>query len=911
MSKNKVMRLADYRPSAFTVENVYLKFDIYEEHTICRSFVNYKRNQDSNSDGKTATQLVLDAENPNPKGTPFIKSVKVGGFDLAEGTGYTYDEANKKLIIDFDLHSDDMDVEIETYLEPKHNAALTGLYQSDSVIVTQCESQGFRRITPFLDRPDVMAKYEVTITADPAHCPVLMANGNKTQEGKIPNSGRHYAVYEDPWPKPSYLFCTANGKLECVEQPFTTKNKTKVMLRVFTEIGESEKGKHALESLARSMKWDEEIFDCIYDLKDYNVVSVAKFTFGAMENKGLNVFRDSLVLASPETATDGDYQRILDVIGHEYFHNYSGNRVTLANWFNISLKEGLTVMREQMFTAYTTSDALERINAVSTLRAAQFATDDSPLAHPVLPQEVESVENCYTSTIYQKGSEVLRMMKVMMGEEKFIEGVKHYFKTYDGQAVTIEEFKKSMEHVSGLDLSGQFSLWYTQSGRPRVKAEGVYDAAAKTYTLTLEQNVPPTQDQPVKKNMMIPVDAALVDSQGNDMTVTLDGKTSSAHQVVLTKSKQTFVFSDVDQEPAIHSLLRGFSAPVTLDPGLYEDQLYFQMTSDSDGFNRWDAGQKLMLAELQSMYDQAMTTGAVPAPSPRLLKALGEIAMDNQLDPALKAKSMTLPNIKELEGTRENASPSVIANVFKTMREAMANDLSGEMATMFVHHDVFGPYSFDYSGVGNRAARNLAMQSVGRLAIHMPTYVGWLKLNYDQADNMTNRLAAMSAIKDIPGNERDAVFTDFYERFKDDSLTIQKWFGMQAATKDDQVIDILRDVMDSAVFNWENPGHVGSTAGGFIANYEQFHRPDGAGYDFIADVIIKMDSINPVTAGRYVEALGRWGNYSEDHQKLMIAALEKIASKPDLSTPVADKVFKSLPKDDVRQQLGLPPVPKI
>ncbi len=911
MSKNKVMRLADYRPSAFTVENVYLKFDIYEEHTVCRSFVNYKRNKDSSSDGKTATQLVLDAENPNPKGTPFIKSVKVGGLDLAEGTGYTYDEENKKLIIDFDLYSDDMDVEIETYLEPKHNAALTGLYQSDSVIVTQCESQGFRRITPFLDRPDVMAKYEVTITADPKHCPVLMANGNKTQEGTIANSGRHYAVYEDPWPKPSYLFCTANGKLECVEQPFTTKNKTKVMLRVFTEIGESEKGKHALESLARSMKWDEDVFDCVYDLKDFNVVSVAKFTFGAMENKGLNVFRDSLVLASPETATDGDYQRILDVIGHEYFHNYSGNRVTLANWFNISLKEGLTVMREQMFTAYTTSDALERINTVAGLRATQFVTDDSPLAHPVLPQEVESVENCYTSTIYEKGSEVLRMMKVMMGEEKFIEGVKHYFKTYDGQAVTIEEFKKSMEHVSGLDLSGQFSLWYTQSGRPRVKAEGVYDAAAKTYTLTLEQRVPPTQDQPVKKNMMIPLDAALVDAQGNDMSVTLDGDTKSDHQLVLTKSKQTFVFEDVDSEPAIHSLLRGFSAPITLDSGLDEDQLYFQMTNDPDGFNRWDAGQKLMLAELQSMYDQAMATGTVPQPSRRLLTALGQIAMDESLDPALKAKSLSLPSIKELEGTRENASPSVISDVFKTMRDTIGIQVASELALMFVHHDSSDAYSFDYDAVGARSARNLAMNYIAKSPAHMYADEAWVKRYYDTADNMTNRLAAMAILKDMPGAEREAVFSDFYARFKDDTLTIQKWFSMQAATKDDQVLEILRDVMDSEIFNWENPGHVGSTVGGFIGNYEQFHRADGAGYDFVADVIIKMDSINPVTAGRYVEALGRWGSYSEDHQKLMIAALEKIAAKPDLSTPVADKVFKSLPKDDVRQQLGLPPAPKI
>lgn len=911
MSNNKVMRLADYKPSAFTTDKVFMNFDIYEGHTICKSFIEYHRNDDAKSDGKTATELVLDAENPNPKGTPYIKSVIVDGVELAEGYGYTYDEANNKLVIPFDVHSDDMLVEVETYLEPQHNAALTGLYQSDSVIVTQCESQGFRRITPFLDRPDVMAKYEVRITADPAHCPVLMANGNKTAEGQIANSGRHYAIYEDPWPKPSYLFCTANGDLECVEMPFKTKTGAKVNLRVFTEIGESAKGEHALDALKRSMEWDEQVFNCVYDLDDYNVVSVAKFTFGAMENKGLNVFRDSLVLASPETATDGDYQRILDVIGHEYFHNYSGNRVTLANWFNLSLKEGLTVMREQMFTAHTTSDAVERISAVNVLRAGQFPSDDSPQAHPVMPQEVASVENCYSSTIYQKGSEVLRMMKVMMGEDKFIEGVKHYFNTYDGQAVTIEEFKKSMAHVSGLDFSGKFSLWYTQSGRPRVKAEGEYDPVTKQYKLTLEQTVPPTQDQPVKKNMVIPLETALVDSQGNDMDVTLNGETKSDHLLVLEKSKQTFVFENVEEEPAIHSLLRGFSAPVTLDPGLSEDQLYFQMTNDPDGFNRWDAGQKLMLAELQSMYDAAVVTGTTPAPSDRLLKALGNIATDQNLDPALKAKSMTLPGIKELEGTRSNASPSVISDVFKTMRQAMADELAAEMAWMFIENDTVAPYEFDYASVGARSARNLAMQYCAKSDIHVAADAGWLRMNYDNADNMTNKLAAMSAIKDIPGADRQAVFQEFYDQFKDDSLTIQKWFTMQAATKDDQVIDILHDIMNSDVFNWENPGHVGATVGGFAANYEQFHRADGAGYDFIADVIIKMNDINPVTGGRFVESLGRWRNYSEDHQKLMIAALEKIAATDNLATPIADKVFKSLPKDDDRQKLGLGPAPQI
>ncbi|MBU0799503.1 MAG: aminopeptidase N, partial [Alphaproteobacteria bacterium] len=690
------------RPS-FVTAHVGLNFDIHDTHTVCTSKVKYTRSPE----GKNDKVLSLDCENPNPAGKPYVKKVIMNGIELAPGTGYVLDEKNHTLDIVLDTSETEVELEIETYLEPENNKALSGLYKSDSCFVTQCESQGFRRITPFLDRPDVMAKYTVRVEADEATVPVLMANGNTIAAGKAAN-GRHWATFEDPWAKPCYLFCTANGKLDVLEDVFVTKSGRNVNVRMYTEAGESAKGRHALDALKQSMKWDEDVFDCEYDLDNFNVVAVSKFNFGAMENKGLNVFRDSLIMANPQIATDGNYQRITDVIGHEYFHNYSGNRVTVANWFNISLKEGLTVIREQMFTAFTTSDATQRIGAVQTLRAGQFATDDSPLAHPVMPQEVQSVENCYTSTIYEKGAEVIRMMKVMMGEQKFTDGVKDYFKTNDGQAVTIKEFVASMEKVSGLDLSGQFSLWYTQSGRPRITASGVYDAAAKTYTLTLEQTVPPTKDQPVKKPMVIPVEAALVNHNGADIAGT-------NKVLVLDKAKQTFVFDNVPQEPAFHSLLRGFSAPVDINPGLTEDQLYKQLLTDPDGFNRWDAGQKIAMAERKRIYDSFIKTGTLPPVSPRYIDTLRQLLNDTQADPALIALAITPPSVKEIEAAVSPASPSAITAMRKHVAGTLATALAADFENVLQRTHDNTPYAFTYDQVGKRRLKSIA---VSMLAEH-------------------------------------------------------------------------------------------------------------------------------------------------------------------------------------------------
>jgi len=891
MSKPATMRLADYRRPAFSAEEVELFFDIHDSHTMASSKVTYKRT----AEGQKATELVLDAENPNPESSrDYLHSVMMNGVKLAEGAGYTYDKANNQLRITLDPSESEVTLEIDTYLEPQNNSALSGLYKSDSTVVTQCESQGFRRITPFLDRPDVMAEYTVTIEADPKTFPVMMANGNKLKDKTLQN-GRRQVVYNDPFPKPSYLFATANGDLDVIEDIFTTKSGRPVNVRVYTERGDSAKAHHALEALKLSMKWDEDVFDCEYDLDDFNIVAVSKFSFGAMENKGLNVFRDSLILATPEIATDENYQRITDVVGHEYFHNWSGNRVTVANWFNISLKEGLTVIREQMFTAFTTSEASQRIGAVKLLRAGQFPQDDSPLSHPVMPQEVQSPENCYTLTTYEKGAEVLRMMKELMGEQNFIDGVKHYFKTYDGQAVTIKEFVKSMEHVSGLDLSGQFSLWYTQSGRPRVTAQGQYDAAAQTYTLTLSQTVPPTRDQAIKKPMMIPVRIGLVDQAGQDM-----------HQevLVLSKSKQSFVFNNIKQEPAFHSLLRGFSAPIDLDPGLSKAQLLAQMKADPDGFNRWDAGQRLALNEMERLYESCAKNGTLPALDPAYVKALQEVMADHATDPALRAKALTLPSIKEFEARLgAGCQPAVIAKVMDHMTQTIGRESRKPLEVMFAHSHDGAAYAQSYSDVGKRALKNVAVRYLS--ADGAPADLARLQILYDRADNMTDQMAAMGAIRNHFSPQREAVFGDFYNRFSSDVLTIQKWFALQAGSDSDKVFDKLNEISASPAFNWENPGHTGALFGGLAGNYAQFHRADGKGYEFIADAVIKLDKINPMVASKIIEPLCSWRGYDQNSSKNMIAQLERVAASAKLSVNVRDKLYRSLPDASERKGLGL------
>lgn len=906
MAAPKTLRLADYKRPEFTTDEVDLNFDIHEDRTIVTSKVTYKVTDDN--DGAKA--IVLNAESPHKNGQDYILSVVVDGVELSEGNGYTYDEENDELIIPVDPDDDNFEVEIQTYLEPEKNTDLMGLYQSGDLLVSQCESEGFRRITPFLDRPDVMAVYNVRVEADESAVPVLLANGNKTDEGKLAN-GRHYATFNDPWPKPCYLFCTANGKLECIEDTFITKSGREVDLRIYTDIGETDRAPHAMESLKQSMKWDEDAYDCEYDLDTFIIVSSAQFNFGAMENKGLNVFRDSVVLANKDIATDYNHQRILDIVGHEYFHNYSGNRVTLANWFNISLKEGLTVLRERQFAAHTTSEGVGRINDVQDLRGHQFPEDDGPLAHAVMPAEAQSVENLYTGTIYEKGAEVLRMMGELMGKDKLTEGIKKYFKKYDGQAVTIEEFRTTMEEVSGLDLSGQFKLWYTQSGRPQVEAKGVYDPVAQTYTLTLEQTVPQTPDGQIKKPMYIPVRMALVDEYGQDMplfldtdTIGSDGVGETERVLHFTEGKQEFVFHTVTTKPDFHSIMRGFSAIVDYDAGLSEDQLYSQLVNDNDGFSRWDAGQKLAMNEMVRLYNEYTQTGVMPAVNQRYIDSIRTLIQDAQADQALVAKALEIPTIGEMEQQIKPANPSAVKAARSHLKKSIGKALHNDFEDVFDRSNDGQAYNFDYESAGKRAMK-------GKALAYMAANGGTDDVTaahdlYFSADNMTDQMAAMSVITDHMGPERQAVMDDFFSRFKDDVLVVQKYLAIQASSGSDDVLDVVKDLSNEPYFKWDNPGHMGSLFGGFAGNYEQFHRADGKGYELVADAIIKGNGINASPASRLMSPLSTWRKYSEDHQRLMIAALDKVAAHSDeLDDRVKDKLYKALPSDDERQALGI------
>lgn len=900
------IKLADYRPPLFTTNSVELYFRIYEDHTLVTSKVTYEKTATESGAGQSS--LVLHAQDPNSKPGKYIRRVRIDGRELSESE-WQFDSDKDTLTLT-GISEGPVTVEIETYIEPQFNTALSGFYKSDHCFVTQCESEGFRRITPFLDRPDVMATYTVTIDAPADLCPVLISNGNLIDSGKLPD-GRHFAKFNDPWPKPSYLFATANGKLDSIHDTFTTSGGRKVDLYVYTDTERAQEGWHAMDALKRSMKWDEETFNCEYDLDNYHVVAVSKFSMGAMENKGLNVFRDSLVLASPKTATDTDYQNIIDVIGHEYFHNYSGNRVTCANWFHLSLKEGLTVNREQLFTAYTTSDALERISAVQVLRGGQFPEDDSPNCHPVLPAEIGAIDNIYSATVYLKGSEVIRMMKTIIGEEKFIEGVKHYFKTYDGQAVTISEFVKSMEHVSGFDFSGQFHLWYSQSGRPRLTAEGSYNEKEQTYTLKLTQKNHPTRDQTGKKPMMIPVLTALVSDDGENIEFEYEDQTGGEHVILLTQPEQSFTLTGVSKKPAFHSLLRNFSAPVDIDPGLSTEQLRKQLANDTDGFNRWDAGQKLTLLELTRLYGDCLQTKSLPEVDPGYIDTIREVLDNDSLDANLKAVALSMPSVSEFEAQVKPADPAFISKVKDHLIESIAVQLKSswqanyEKARAKLSHE----YRFTYedSGFRRMAATCLYYLCVPGSA----AATGEIRMARDlyfSADNMTDKIAAMNALKDHDCKERSEVFDNYLKEFQNDTLTIQKYFALRAGSDFTGITEELSKLTQSSYFNWHIPGHVQNLYRGFIRNYTQFHSQDGNGYRFLADGVIKETSVNGTTAAGMITALCRFREYTETYQKQMIEQLKRIDQalkeglqagklKKEDTGPVFDRILKSLPEN--------------
>ena len=796
---------------------------------------------------------------------------------------------------------DQVDLEIETALAPQNNTSLMGLYVSSGNFFTQCEAEGFRKITFFPDRPDVMAKYTVMLRADKAAYPVLLSNGNLIDQGELAN-GRHFALWEDPFKKPSYLFALVAGKLVCQEETMRLKSGRDVLLQVWVEPGNLDKTQHAMESLKNSITWDEERFGLELDLDRFMIVAVGDFNMGAMENKGLNVFNTKFVLANPRIATDVDYANIESVVGHEYFHNWTGNRVTCRDWFQLSLKEGLTVFRDQEFSADLVGSesgrAVKRIEDVRVLRQAQFPEDAGPMAHSVRPDSYLEINNFYTVTIYEKGAEVVRMYQTLFGRDGFRKGMDLYFERHDGQAVTCNDFRAAMVDANGRDLS-QFERWYSQAGTPQVRATPVYDSAAGTYAITLAQHCAATPGQPDKLPFHIPVAVGLLDRQGNDMALVLQGKTAAStapqHTIVLelTEAEQTFVFTGVTEQP-VPSILRDFSAPVILSIDYSDEELAFLMANDSDAFNRWEAGQRLATRSLLALVE-VVTDGkpvVLTAADTLLARALRETLNDRRLGTSFREVILTLPSETMIAEAMTVVEPQAIRSARQALRLALATTLRTDLEAAYADNQTPGAYQPDAISSGKRALKNVALAMLAELddaSVH-----ALAQKQYDDASNMTDRLAALAVLINTSAPGRDAALAGFYQEFEADPLVIDKWFTLQAMARDTDVAAV-RTLMQHPAFTLKNPNRARSLIFSFCnGNPAQFHASDGSGYAFWAEQVIALNGINAQVAARLARSLDRWRKYAPARQELMQQALQQIAAAPALSTDVQEVISKAI-----------------
>ena len=872
------VRLEDYRQPDWVVETVELDVKLDPAATRVRATLALR----PNGNGAAPAPLTLDGDGLNLRGLKLDGATIPPEQFVATADRLTIAQPPQR----------PFRLEIETVIDPSANTQLMGLYRSGAIYCTQCEAEGFRRITYFLDRPDVMAVYTTRIEAEKADAPVLLANGNLVASGDLPGTSRHFAVWHDPFPKPSYLFALVGGKLACVEDRFRTMSGRDVTLRIYVEAGKEARCVYAMDSLKRAMRWDETAFGREYDLDIFMIVAVSDFNMGAMENKGLNVFNDKYVLASPETATDSDFERIEAIIAHEYFHNWTGNRITCRDWFQLCLKEGLTVFRDQEFSADARSRAVERISRVRGLRAHQFVEDAGPLAHPVRPRLYHEINNFYTATVYEKGAEVVRMIKTLLGPETFRQGMDLYFTRHDGEAATIEQFVQCFADVSGADFT-QFMLWYSQAGTPEVVATGGYDARARTYRLEVAQTVPPTPGQPSKEPMVIPLAIGLVGRDGRDLPLKLsDGRTIERGVLTLTRPADTFVFGDIG-EPPVPSLNRGFSAPIKLVANLSADDLRFLAAHDVDAFNRWQALQTLATRLLLDNVAN-LRAGKPARRDSGLLDALGAVLGDGTLEPAFIALALTLPGESDL--AREigrDVDPDAIFAARAGLRAVVGDHLAGPLFDHYRRLSESRPYTPDAAGAGRRALRNVCLDLL--VATGRPDAVSLAAQQYQAADNMTDRMAALStlSLRDVP--ERTAALDDFYARYGDDPLIVDKWFTLQATIPEPATLDRVKALTGHPAFSFANPNRVRALIHAFaLANPKEFNRTDGAGYDFIADTVLALDRKNPQLAARLLSALKSWRMLEPGRRAMAEKALQRVAAAPAPSPDVADIVQRAL-----------------
>jgi aminopeptidase N len=850
----------DYTPFPWLVPAIRLDFELGLEETTVAATLEVERN-------------------PAAKGSPTIRlngdgleliSLKCDGGDCAS---HTMDGDDLLVTLEGDKHT----LTIVTRVKPAENSQLMGLYASNGMLCTQCEAEGFRRITFFPDRPDVLSTYTVRLSGPKAKFPVLLSNGNHTDSGE--DGASHWAEWHDPWPKPSYLFALVAGDLVARDDSFTTMSGRKVDLAVWVRAEDLDRTEHAMESLKKSMKWDEEAFGREYDLDVFNIVAVGDFNMGAMENKGLNVFNTKYVLADPETATDGDYDGIEGVIGHEYFHNWSGNRVTCRDWFQLSLKEGFTVLRDQLFSQDMNSAPVKRIEDVRVLRSVQFPEDSGPLAHPIRPESFREISNFYTPTIYNKGAEVIRMMRTMAGEERFRAGTDLYFDRHDGEAATCEDFVTAIEDGAKLDLK-QFRRWYEQAGTPRVKAELANHGG--TATLRLSQEVPPTPGQPSKEPMPIPLRVALHDRAKNAL--------GEERLIVLDKASDSFDLGPAATEPAL-SLNRGFSAPVAIERKVATDELAFLARHDDDPFARYEAMQDLVVGHLVEASGGGMDDAARAAGEKAIADALGAILDDSSLDDLMRGELMLLPGTTYLMEQVLLADPGAIFAARETLKASLGKALGGKLEALHRRASAV-PFAMDSAAKGARKVKSLALTY---LAAADPAHAADLAASqYDAADNMTDRQGALMVLTGLPGAERTARLLDFYNRFDGNALVIDKWFALQASSLHPKVLEHVKALADHPDFTLKNPNRVRSLYMAFTGTPQGFHAASGEGYRLIADLILALDPLNAQTAARFVPALGRWRRVEPDRAALMKAELERIAAAPKLSRDTYEQVTRSL-----------------
>ena len=871
------INLKDYRPADYRIETVDLRFDLDPARSAVSTRLVIERRD--GVDG--APPLILDGQDIE------LLSVRLDGQGLEPGD---YTVSAERLAID--APPANFVLEIETTCAPQENTALEGLYRSGNGYVTQCEAEGFRKITYFLDRPDNLSVYRTEIVADKEANPVLLSNGNLVEQEDLPN-GRHRALWHDPFPKPSYLFALVAGNFAHVEDHFTTMSGRDVTLRIYVEPGNEDRCDFAMESLKKSMRWDEEKFGLEYDLDMFMIVAASDFNMGAMENKGLNVFNAKYVLANPETATDADYANIEAIIAHEYLHNWTGNRVTCRDWFQLSLKEGLTVFRDQEFSADMRSAGVKRIGDVRMLRARQFPEDSGPLAHPVQPKSYIEINNFYTATVYEKGAEVIRMIQTLIGPAHFRKGMDVYIERHDGEAATIEDFVAAMADASGTDLS-RFRRWYDQAGTPRIAVRGDYDPTAQTYDMTVTQNCPATPGEPHKQALVIPLTVGLLDSAGNDLPLHLDGAEEAPTTRVLqaNETTQTYRFTNVPEAPT-PSLLRGFSAPVIIDPPLDRTQQAFLMAHDSDPFNRWESGQQFAVALLLDRVE-AIQRGEEPEAPDAFIAAVANVIACADTDKALTAQMLTLPGEEYLGNQMQQVDVEAVHQAREGLRLAIARTLREPLTALYHGNAGNQPYSPDAEESGRRRLRNAALAYL--TALDEPETTALCAAQYANADNMTDKIAALDLLAGLDGPERSKALADFYDTWQHDPIVTDKWLSIQAMSTRPGTLEEVIGLLDHDAFSIRNPNRVRALIGAFCkSNQLRFHAADGRGYAFLADQVLRLDPLNPQVAARLVSPLGPWRRFDGARQGLIKAQIQRILDTGNrLSMDVYEIASKSL-----------------